>query len=737
MHIPSLVHSKLQTPAMSPSHPHTVSVAAVNPLLMYDDEDNDICPVCDGECTCDNRPRSFSTTNNRNGSLQSIASTSTYKPASPAPAPAVPSLKIKFTVPPSMLGKRRASSFTTKKYRSAEETTYAGGNEKDSSLPPPGKSHILPPSSPSSQDLSVPKRRGRPPKAVLAARDLKGIAAAHATTTSAGPSYQSQPSRSYKRKDPLSKPKTKAIATRRLPKHKVKCTIVKKSAAKKRRVVSSDSSSDLSDVPPNFGYGEDDDDDAQSVQFPTFVPASAMSASTSSNDSDMASSSGFDTDSSIEAEEENFILAEESRAREKARVRRELLGDESGQKRRDPHNNWVIRPRKQSVGPSDAEMDVDSDATEDEEEDEEEEAAEADEEEPDDRAPGEGYAGVATGWSEDEESSFDADLFFANLSDTSGEDGTSSSDDDDVNQSDMDTLTLSEATMASLIPHLRQELENLPFEVTEGWDGQIVFTNGLRDGQGILDLDFEVNAAAQLAAETSASPSQESDMDMTTDGEDEDEGDEAFGDGETTDEELVGEDQLPNERAMKLYNPITSVSAINPMSTMSPTVSPGPWNRRRFGSPIHRDSPKPADILAGKVFWDESDEPEDGEDSPYQTGSVGSLPRPPLNTLIEVEPGEKNPQRRVVIDGTKPTPCPYPRSKHGRGRSISRLGRFDDVRLLSYSPHNFLVLMLQIRSYVGDYSHEHHLYQHLAVRLSTYYRPKKLRLPQSNPLLNQ
>ena len=536
------------------------------------------------------------------------------------------------------------------------------------------------------QDLSAPKRRGRPPKAVIAARELafKSAAESHAATTLPGQSLShSIPSspRPHKRKDILllnsGKRTVKSTATRHTTKVKDKDTTVKKSIAstKRRRVVLSESS-DLSDVENHC----DDDDDAQSVQFPTFVSASTMSC-TSSNDSDIASLSGFDTDSSVEAEEENFILAEESRAHDKARVRRELLGEEGGQKRRDPHNNWVIRPRKMSVGPSDVEMDVDSEATEEEDEEEEEEEGDADEEETDDRDNGVGYVGVATGWSEDDESSFDADLFFANLSDSEGDNASSAFGDeggDDGDQSDLETMSVADATTADLIPRLLQDMENLPFEITQGWDGQVVFTNGLREGQGTLDMDFEVNAA-QFVVETSASPSQDSDVDMFASDADEDgyaeDGDE--GSGETTDEELVGEDDLPNERAMQIFNLPFSVSAINPMSTMSPSVSPHSRNRRTFGSQSYLDSPKPADILAGKIFWEDSDDPDECDDNMSKTCSISSS-RDGLPRQGNFEPAGDS-LRAIIDDSHTDIPSAHPRFRRGRGKSASHFGRYDGV----------------------------------------------------------
>lgn len=426
-------------------------------------------------------------------------------------------------------------------------------------------------------------------------------------------------------------------------------------AKKRRRTVTSESSDDMSDL--RNPYDPDDGEDAESVQFPTFLSASALS-SMSSDDS--SSLSDFDTDSSIEAEEETFILSE---VREKTRFRRELLGEDV--QRRDAHNDWIIKPRKKSVGLSDAEMDVDSDATEDEDEEQQgEEMDEEEEEETDGRGTGAGYVGLATGWSEDDESSFDADLFFANLSgsdcDSSAEGGG-----DDGDQSDASSQDSMEADLL----HMREELENLPFEVTEGWDGQLVFTNGLSDSQGIVDIDFEVNASQFVVETASPPPSQDSDVEMSTDdgGYEEDGGE---GEGDTTDEELVGEDDLPNERAMRLFHLPFSVSAINPLSTVSPSVSPGPRHRVPFATQTSLDSPKPADILAGKVFWD-SDEHDDFDDGGRSrcdslSSSKGNGPRKGAFSPVQET-------RQAIIDDTHTDiPSPHPRfSGRGRGRRVN------------------------------------------------------------------
>ncbi|KAJ7743135.1 hypothetical protein B0H16DRAFT_1561974 [Mycena metata] len=634
-------HPKHPTPAMPPSHPHTVGGAAESSLMREDDEDNDICPVCDGECTCANKPRTINATvSSSTIPAGPVASSST---ASPTVTPKLPSLKIRLTIPPSMLGKRRASFSKSKNVASASVAN--GGTYTISPLPP---------ASYPSPYAPVPKRRGRPPKSTSSRQ--RGIK----SNNDALAFYH--PSQGPRKRRPAAPKKS---GTPRIPaKLKGKATTVKKSAAtKRRRVESSESSSELSDVDNHYHFN-DPNADARSVQFPTFVSASALS---SSSDSDAVSLSGFDTDSSMEAEEESFIVAEESRNAEKSRVRRELLG-EDGQRRRTPHNNWVIRPRKLSVGASDAEMDVDSDATDEDEEEEEQEAEEDDE--TDELPVGSGYIGVATGWSEaeDEESSFDADLFFANLTDSDEDDDNSGPTDgndergEDGDQSDLDSV--SEAALAGLIPRLRRDLENLPFEVTEGWDGQVIFSNGFGEGRGLLDVDFEVNSTL---VETSASPpSQDSENDDMETEEDED-----F-EGDTTDEELVGEDLLPNERAMRLFNLPFSVSSINPMSTMSPSASPGPRNRRPFGSLSHLDSPKPADILSGRVFFEDSDNPDDMDDdvdAPSVSSSRGTGPR--TGSFI---PGDTI---RAVIDDTHTTvPSPHPRVRgRGRGKSASHLGR--------------------------------------------------------------
>ncbi|TFK39384.1 hypothetical protein BDQ12DRAFT_722256 [Crucibulum laeve] len=716
---------------MSPSHSYTVGTPLIPTPLEDDDDDSDICPVCDGECTCRSEPRarpallpttatSAAPLSMAELSLQYAASSSasarscySHPPApSPAhssptqtqtsytPAPAQqsapapkPSLKIKLTVPPGLLKRRVVPSIPTQKKHGTKyvgemtSAVVADGYVAPSPYPvlsPHSNSNHTSsatggPSSRPLPDAGQPRKRGRPPKALAAAREAvkKQQSAYSRQSVAAG--------------------KKKASTTPRLPKSLKDRALVKKKVTgsantKRRRIVASSSSSssdEFSDI--DRRYDPDDEDDASSVRFPTFVSASALSSmdssssSSSSSSDDSSSLSGFsssedDEDDEIKKEEENFIRAE---VHDKARVKRELLGDEVRKGGQGQKNDWVIRPRKKSVGLSDVEMDVDSDATEDDEEEDEEEEAEG-EAEPDESAPTmttpmdeepefegineedasedggharRGYVGLATGWSDDEESSFDADLFFANLADSSS---SSSSDDEDfgvlpdgdstdaMSEDDGGDMMASATGIGSgLLPPFSET--HLPFEVTESWDGQIMFTNGLKEGQGILDMDFEANASTFIADTASSSdtgfphhpshshPSHSRNATNSSDDIEmsmslsllpslspspsevdpmgyEEDSDMALGEGggDTTDEELVGEDDLPNERAMQLFNLPFSVSAINPLSTVSPGVSPCPRSRGPYpggGNTGGRGGrPKPSDILSGLVFWDSEDE---------------------------------------------------------------------------------------------------------------------------------
>ncbi|THH19444.1 hypothetical protein EW146_g1725 [Bondarzewia mesenterica] len=607
---------------MSPPHAYTLGVATGIPIP---DDDDDICPVCEGECTC--YSTSIATTTQPTPTPRTTITVPSARPSSTATsASSRGPLKIKLTVPPGLLARARLASSSTKKINNTS-------------------------------DVAQPvKRRGRPPKAVAAPKP----------------------------KQPLSKSKGKDT--------------IGKTA--RRKACSDDeycpagagpsSSSIRTDVfQAHQNTGEDDEvDEMQSIQFPTFVSAvSSSSADESSSSDDDTASSGFSTDSSIEDEEESFILNEEQQrahAHDKARVKRELLGD-GANKWKERRNNWEIRPRKKSVGPSGDEMDMDSDDSEDdgEDEDEDEDADQEDNEGDDDGdadMDGEDnssrvmYAGIATSWSEGEESSFDAELFFAGLDDSdSGADGVQEhANDDETADEDEDELALDAMALAA----------SAIFEVTEGWDGSVIFTNGLKDGQGLLDFDFEANAAQLVQAGTGDDEGDDTDVQMSeadgmlTDSEEDDALEEMDSDGETTEEELVDEKGLPTARAMRLFRPPTTPSSIDPMSTMSPGPRP-----RAASYHDHRESPKPADILAGRIYMDDEDEDEEPPVSDVASMTLSSrserdTPRIPIMGTFAADKSDA--LRRAVIDGSKnDIPSPFPKqrkrilSNPWSGRSVS------------------------------------------------------------------
>lgn len=670
-----------------PRFPKRTVAVAVNHLSPDDDEDNDICPVCDGDCTCNNRPHPLSQ-NVNHGSVRFVA-TPTASSVSSGHALGAQPLKIKLTVPPNIQNKARSLASAPKKSRIEDSSAPSNGVASSSSL----SCHLTRASSTAghgqhnSSDAIGQKRRGRPPKAVAIARDGSTNAVSdrknHGNEVNTLPQSQSHlSSRTYTQRSVTSRAtrpqvetsKSNLAASRQASKSQAKGTIARRSpsARKKQDVISDLTDSDLR--PSVDTTGDDDGDETSLGRFPTFVSADGLTseASDSSDSEPDSDTSGFGSDSSLEAEEEKYIVAEQRR-HDKARIRRELLGDDVP-KHKDS-NDWVIRPRKKSVGLSDVDMEGDTDDITEEDEDEEEEMEEDEEDDETDGRASRVYTGLATGWSDDDESSFDADLFFANLTDASSDDGSSDTDGSHLHDSATDPLANSVTSLRSV-----------DFEVTEAWDGQVVFTNGLNDGHGVLDLAFEANAA-QLLASDSASISHDSDVEMRTSDVAEgdfDDGDSELGasDGDSTEEELVDEQGLPTSRAMRLFRWPASVSSINPMSTVSPNVSPAPFSRHHPPSTV-LESPRPADILAGKFFWEETVHSQ--QDS--AEGSGGESPRPVVRAgmpiMGEFSLGGNIPQKTAVLTGSnKDVPSPYPRLGHRR-RFSSSAGSFSSVCISS------------------------------------------------------
>ena len=662
-----------------PRFPNRTVAVAVNHLSQDDDEDNDICPVCDGDCTCNNRPCSLLPPNDSHGSARFVV-TQTASTVSSAHALGAQPLKIKLTVPLSLQNKARSLGSAPKKTRIEGSSAASNGVAGSSSVSPypPNASSTAGHGQRSSSDAAGQKRRGRPTKPVAIVRDeaMNGVPDRKNRGNEANTLSQSQShlsSRTCVQRSVTSRAtrsqvetsKSNLAASRQTSKSQAKSTVAKRPASTKKKQAFFSDLTD-SDLQP--------DDNAPSGHFPTFVSADGLTSEASDSSDSDSDTSGFGSDSSLAAEEESYIVAEQKR-HDKARIRRELLGDDVP-KYKDSNNNWVIRPRKKSVGLSDVDMEGDTDVTEEDEDEDEEMDEDEDEEddEMDDRVS-RVYTGLATGWSDDEESNFDADLFFANLTDTSSDDGSSVGD-DSHHDSATDPLVNSVTSLRSV-----------DFEVTEAWDGQVVFTNGSNDGHVALDMAFEANAA-QLLAPDSASVSHDSDVEMCTSDDagaesEFDDGDSELGasDGDTTEEELVDEQGLPTSRAMRLFQWPTNVSSINPMSTVSPNVPPAPVSKRHLRSTM-LESPRPADILAGKVFWEETNQSQ--LDS--TEGSGGESPRPvvragtPIMGQFSLE-GDVPQKTAILTGGNKDVPSPYTRLGHRRRRFSSSAGSFSSVRI--------------------------------------------------------
>ena len=360
-------------------------------------------------------------------------------------------------------------------------------------------------------------------------------------------------------------------------------------------------------------------------------------------------------------------------------------------------------------------MDIDTDADNQNDDDQDQDDNDDEEDEPDglntvednddDTDARHHYVGLATGWSEEEdESSFDADLFFANLSDSSS---TSTSSTRRRSHSYTPGGIDADQSSSTSESPTRSTLESLPFEVTENWDGQLIFTNGESESRGIVDINFEKDTERFITntdddddtcsffsdhlnydprSTTQLPESSDIDMFSISDadaGYEEDDG--GADEGDTTDEELVGDDCLPNKRAMRLFTlpmpmPL-GMSAINPMSTVSPSI--GLEKRRHTWRGIDGDGdqeerkrwrrrsrpgtgPRAADILAGKVvFW--------GDGGGYASSSSASS-----DSIIKISKGKgkgKGKGKRRAFFSPSPSPPSSSHADYQRPRQISSTPR--------------------------------------------------------------
>jgi len=438
----------------------------------------------------------------------------------------------------------------------------------------------------------------------------------------------------------------------------------------KRPVISDESDDDVTEEDPFMSrmVGVESDGTIESLAFPTFVSASAVSGISESEDGSTSSvSDSFASDSSLRAEEEQLILSEEQRAK----VRRELLKDEENwhmEKRKWDHlknnNNWEIRPRKRSVGPEESASESESESeSEMEVDEEEEEEGEGDEEDDPDIRYGHG---LVTAWqSSDEDEDFDVEVFFATLTDSSGPGSDADAEDsgNETDGSDLSTISMSEAAAAGLF-----QTTDAPLVVTEDWDGRLVFADGLKDGQGVLDVHFEVSAAER---QRSIREARELDMEVEAEEEfDEEEDHEdliAEDDGETTDD-MLDHDAPPGVPPIPFRFPTPPIASIDPLSTLSPVVTS---KRNKFFGGIFVDAPNPADILANS------------NNCPSRSASV--VPSPPGTSVSSFSqprqpkmgvftPPMTDPKKRAVLDGKNTVVSPFLRIRGiGRGRERKRV----------------------------------------------------------------
>lgn len=688
---------------MSPPHPNTLSSGSSAALLypLGDDDDDDICPVCESECTCHNRGNPSSASRSLAPIRTSTFTSTSSSPPPPPPPQQMQPLKIKLTVPPNLKFRKNivaaSSSSGVRHPPTQNHTTYASARAEQAPAPTTMPQQVAL----SILDPSGPKRRGRPSKAVVAARE-----AAKAALASAHASYGGSLPRPIARKGTRVTVTSTSISKARAQdfagtKGRAFTKVTKKAKAKRPMAAALSTS-----------YSSEDE-----TQYPTFMSAASSSSLTSSSESPSLESS--DASDTSDSEDENLYLS--SHDREKTRHKKDASGSDPSQKRRDhaSGNRWEIKPRKQSVDPEELGMDADSevssgdedgddeeDSEDDDEEDEEEDeegAAEADVEEEGlaeveeerevedmDGKLGVSFGGLPSGWSEDdEESSFDADLFFANLDESSDEGGSPAalrmdSFGSDMEEGSADSFSGDEADALLLMDidsSVQVRRSNGEFEVGVDLDG---LSLGF-DGQLLLPSNFGHFALLEGPADDS----NETDVDMTICYDESSTDDERFygedsgivlqeSDGETTEDELVDANGLPNSKAMALFRWPAPVSTVDPLSTVNP--SPASEASQSFSDGSHTlrlalatmsaqrgsSTAIPSEVLSGRMSMDEFEEADQhGESYERDLGHTPGVPV--MGQFLAVGDGAK--ERHAVIDGTGTTiPSPFPRSRAGRSK---------------------------------------------------------------------
>lgn len=658
---------------MSPSRSHTVGGVAEPPLVA--DEDDDICPVCESECTCGNRevPQPAAVAN-------PPMPTPAVLPTSSARLP----LKIKLTVPPHL--KLRQEHPSGADSRLATHLATADHTSALILANDPQPSYLNSALSPQ------PKRRGRPPKAVVATRE--------ATRLSSQVVLLPQPNSPFAQiiSDKKVTPSTAVPrgGGQRTRVHPPAQLVTHPKATYKSNPKSNQSKYQAAASSQKFAAAVADSD---SDAYPTFVSAASSSSLTDSSESS-------ECDSSSEESSDVALVLGGDAPRNKHRHQRAPPGKQSEgsepetlHKRRDYGlgGRWEIRSRMRSVGPEEGDVEGESGegssddgcGDDDEDNDAENDDAEADVEDEsledvchEDDAPRlDGKLGVSFGgWSEDEESSFDADIFFDNLDGSSDSSCSPTSSivalprrrDSDLHASfsvDEDDALLLMDIDSSV--HVRRgdggiefsiPIDDLPFswadepgvntfeKTSEDTDSDVDMTVGSRSGSSTEDVSHMTDGGVVLE-ET---------------------------EGDTTEDELVDANGLPNPRAMMLFRWPATVSAIDPRSTVStskvaqfdPPVDASPSTRialASFSARAPSPPPTPADILSGRRF--SMDDIEDMEGRQPHFGYT-SHPGGAYMGHFSTEPGTGS---FAVVDGSGAVaPSPFPRRFLHNRRNASR-----------------------------------------------------------------
>lgn len=704
------------------------------------------CSACMGNCTCSdklNPATSLSKTisNSPKASSMMLSADPFIDQSVPQLSSTHPSLKIKLTLP------TKHSSHSHKTSRNANglgkqlkkiskkdgETTYAEGNgggpsmSAGSPVSAEGSSPTVLPLGPlpvpSTRSAVHKKKRGRPTKAIVAARaaqrqapapsgsgttkisDADVVFPANITHVTA-----SRPQKKITTSIHSNLSKSKRSKLLGVNKNRGRHSSVatgrsrtgNSSQFKRKNIIHvlDDESSDLSEL------DDDESNDIVPYGLPTFVQAISSCSNTTSSESDS------DSDTSKSRSGSNHASLRGSRDNSPPKDE-----DLITQRKRGNHLNWNVRMRRResgSVGPSEDEMET----SEAEEEVVEEEAV-VDEEIEDLGYPQlTRYSGIATGWTDDEESSFDADIFFANLTDTEssayvsddeqmgdaengfGEDGQD--DDDEADAMDIepsspgfDVMRLSEMAAAGFLA---------PFSDLErggagpSWE-QLISSNiketlpnldARQAREAYLSSRLEMTVPGYKEAEAMMGTSEEEEavamFDNCSQDLDVDEEDglvlfEESDGGETTEDEFVDVNGIATPRREVLLRFPASLGAIDPMSTVSSPVRPlakvSEKRSRKLANPktdhekqkAKKKVPKPCDILAGKVFEDSEKENVDLSSSPKAPAMGNFFHRPSDSTKTAVIAAHSS-------QSDRPIPCPYPitsRRWRGRGGSLSAI----------------------------------------------------------------